>query len=169
METTCKPNNMQYLIVNKYKFEKVNEFKYLGMLIAANNNLTQEINHRLLIANKCYYALKKQLGSHYLSLQTKCKLYKTLLRPIILYGSESWALTKTEENKLKIFERNILRKIYGLVNENGNWCSRYNHELCQLYEDREIIKVIKAGKLRWLGHLYRANVTDPCRKVTFIR
>jgi hypothetical protein len=47
-----------------------------------NNNLTQEINHRLLLAKKCYYGLKKQLGSHYLSLQTKCKLYKTLLRPI---------------------------------------------------------------------------------------
>jgi hypothetical protein len=88
---------MQYLIVNNYKFEKVNEFKYLGTLITANN-LTQEINHRLLLANKCYYGLKKQVGSHYLSLQTKCKLYKTLLTPIILYGSESWALTKTEEN-----------------------------------------------------------------------
>jgi hypothetical protein len=40
---------------------------------------------------------------------TKCKLYKTLLRPIILYGSESWALMKTEENKLKVFE-NMLDK-----------------------------------------------------------
>jgi sorting nexin-29 len=58
MEITCKPNNMQYLIVNNYKFEKVNEFKYLGTLITTNNNLTQ-INHRLLLANKCYYGLKK--------------------------------------------------------------------------------------------------------------
>jgi hypothetical protein len=90
------------------------------------------------------------------------------LRPIILHGSESWALTKTEENKLKIFEK-ILRKIYGPINENGNRRSRYNHELYQLYEDSEIIKVMKAGRLRWLGHLYRANVTDPCRRVTFIR
>jgi sorting nexin-29 len=51
MEITCKPNKMQYLIVDNYKFEKVNEFKYLGMLITANNNLTQEINHRLLLIN----------------------------------------------------------------------------------------------------------------------
>jgi sorting nexin-29 len=41
MEITCKPNSMQYLIVNNYKFEEVNEFKYLGTLITANNNLTQ--------------------------------------------------------------------------------------------------------------------------------
>jgi hypothetical protein len=58
-EITCKPNNMQYLIVNNYKFEKVNEFKYFGTLITANNNSTQEINHRLLLASKCYYGLKE--------------------------------------------------------------------------------------------------------------
>jgi hypothetical protein len=29
------------------------------MLITANNNMTQEMNHRLLLANKCYYGLKK--------------------------------------------------------------------------------------------------------------
>jgi hypothetical protein len=59
MEITCKPNNMQHLIVNNYTFEKVNEFKYLGTLITANNNLTQEINHKLLLANISYYRLKK--------------------------------------------------------------------------------------------------------------
>jgi hypothetical protein len=46
-----------------------------------------------------------------------------------------------KKNKLKIFER----KIYGPINENGNWRSRYNHELYQLYEDSEIIKAIKSG------------------------
>jgi hypothetical protein len=55
---------------------------------------------------------------------------------MILYGSESWKLTKTEESKVKIFER----KIYGPINENDNWRRRYNHELFQLYEDSEIIK-----------------------------
>jgi hypothetical protein len=74
-------------------------------------------------------------------------LYKTLLRPVIVNGIESWALMKTEENKLKIFER----KIYGPINEDCNWRSRYNHELYQLYGDSEIIKVIDAGRLRWLG------------------
>jgi hypothetical protein len=83
--------------------------------------------------------------------------------------SESWALTKTEGNKINTFERKILRKIYGQINENGSWRSRDNHELYQLYEYSEIIKVIKTGRLRWLGHLYRANETDPCRKVTFTK
>jgi hypothetical protein len=34
----------------------------------------------------------------------------TLVRPIILYGSESWTLTKADEEKLRIFERRITEK-----------------------------------------------------------
>jgi hypothetical protein len=79
------------------------------------------------------------------------------------------ALAKTEENKLKVFERKILRKIYGPISKHSNWHSRYNHELYQLYEYSEIIKVTKAGRLRWLGHLYRANGTDPFRIVTLTK
>jgi hypothetical protein len=40
------------------------------------------------------------------------------MRPVVLYGSESWTLTKADEEKLRIFERRILR-IYGPTCENG--------------------------------------------------
>jgi hypothetical protein len=46
----------------------------------------------------------------------KYKIYKTLIRPVVLYGCESWTVTKTDEGKLSIFfERKILRKIYGPI------------------------------------------------------
>jgi hypothetical protein len=41
---------------------------------------------------------------------------------------------------LNTFERKILRKIYGLIQENGVWRKRYNHELCNLYNDVELPK-----------------------------
>jgi hypothetical protein len=53
-----------------------------------------------------------------------------LLRAAVLYGSESWNLTKAEEEKLRIFERRILRKIYGPTCENGVWRIKY----CYIYE-----------------------------------
>ena len=50
--------------------------------------------------------LKRQFSSRYLSLQTKTELYKALLRPIIIYGCESWALIKMQKNKFRVFEKN---------------------------------------------------------------
>jgi hypothetical protein len=43
------------------------------------------------------------------------------LQPVLSYGSESWVVTKADENKRKVFARKILRKIYGLTNNNGEW------------------------------------------------
>jgi hypothetical protein len=95
-------------------------------------------------------------------------LYKTLIRPIHTYGSECQPLSKTDGNMLQIFERRILRMIYGPIIKDGIWRTRYkyNIELHMLYDESDIIKVIKLGRLRWLGHLFRMQELDPCRKLT---
>jgi hypothetical protein len=116
-----------------------------------------------------YYGLKNQLRSHYISIKTKCKLYKTLIKPVLLYGCETWAMGKNDESKISIFERKVLRKIYGPVNDKGKWQIRYNNELYQLLGEPDIIKEVQARRVRWLGHLFRGNESNPCRKLRFKR
>ena len=43
---------------------------------------------------------------------------------------------------------------YGPINNNGIWRTRYGDELYTLYNELDIGKVIKIGRLRWLGHLF---------------
>jgi hypothetical protein len=86
-----------------------------------------------------------------------------------MYGNESWPLSKKDENLLQIFERRILRSIYGPINEGGIWRIRYNNELYKLYNESDIVRVIKIGRLRWLGHLFRIQELDPCRKLTLYK
>ena len=38
-----------------------------------------------------------------------------MIRPIVTYSSETWTVTAKDENNLRIFERQILRKIFGPV------------------------------------------------------
>jgi hypothetical protein len=64
--------------------------------------MNMEINHRIKIGNKCYYGLQKLLRSKLLKKERqKGKIYE-IVKPIVLYGSESWILTKLNE-KLKKF------------------------------------------------------------------
>ena len=44
--------------------------------------------------------------------------------------------------------------IYGPVNDNGIWRTRYNNELYTLYDELDIVKVIKTGRFSWLGRLF---------------
>jgi hypothetical protein len=143
------------------------EFKYLGSLIInSNNSIIVEINHRILLGNRCYYGLRNLLQSRLLNKGTKCKIYKALIKPVVLYGSESWSLTKADEEKLRTFERRILRRIYCTC-ENGVWRIKYNDELYGLYKDLDIVSVIKVATLTWLGHLVRMEENSPCKKITF--
>jgi hypothetical protein len=45
---------------------------------------------------------------------------KTIIRPVVTYGSETWMTNTKHEKKLKIFERKILRSIYGPVQDTNN-------------------------------------------------
>ena len=59
----------------------------------------------------------------------------------------------------------ILRTIYVHINGNGVWRTRYNNELYTLYDELYTVKVIKIGRLKWLGHLFRMQELDPCRNL----
>jgi hypothetical protein len=61
-----------------------------------------------------------------LTRKIKIRLYLTLIRPVLTYGAETWAATESELQKLLVFERKILRKIYGPVKDRDNWRIRTN-------------------------------------------
>jgi hypothetical protein len=65
------------------------------------NGVSLEIQRRIQTANRCFFGLRKHLQSSHLSRQTKFIIHKTLIRPVLLYGSETWVLTKKlrEENQ----------------------------------------------------------------------
>jgi hypothetical protein len=58
---------------------------------------------------------------------------------VLAYGPETWVLSKSDENILGVFERKILRAIFGPTNENGEWRIKYNNELYTLYKENYIV------------------------------
>jgi hypothetical protein len=86
----------------------------------------------------------------------KIKIYKTVILPVVLYGCETWSLTLREENRLRVFENRVLRRIFGPKREeDGSWRKSHNGELHSLYSSPNIVRVIKSRGLRWAGHAAR--------------
>jgi hypothetical protein len=54
-----------------------------------------------------------------------------------------------------MFERKILQRIYGPIQDGGCWCPRWNNELYSLYKEPNIVEDIKFRRLGWAGHITR--------------
>jgi hypothetical protein len=48
-----------------------------------------------------------------LSTDLKIKIYRTITLPVVLYGCETWSLIFWEEPRLRVFEKRVLRRIFG--------------------------------------------------------
>jgi len=92
--------------------------------------------------------------SRALNRSSKLKIYKSLISPVLNYGCEAWTLINRNELCLRIYERKILRKIFGPVqNEDGSWRIKMNYELNKLTEKADIVRFIKSIRIAWLGHV----------------
>jgi hypothetical protein len=63
------------------------------------------------------------------------------------------------------FERQILRKIFGPVNIDNMWRIQNNMETDNLIEGADIVRFIKAQKIKWLGHIQRMDEARPTGKL----
>jgi len=73
----------------------------------------------------------------------------------VTYASETWILKEAIIQKLLVFERKILRRIFGPTKENPIWRVKTNEELDKLIKHKNIINYIKAQRLSWFGHIQK--------------
>ena len=138
--------------------ETVPSFKYLGNVIDKEGRISECVKDRIQAGNRTnaanYYIIKSKIIKRVVKMQ----IYRTLKRPVATFGAETWTLTKSDENILRIFERKIMQKIYGLIQEGDIWRIRHNEELNILMNGEDIVKFTKAQRIRWLGHVKRMEV-----------
>jgi len=83
--------------------------------------MEEEIKEKIALGNKAFFAHKKIFQSKLISKNVKLKLYFSVIRPVVTDACEIWILKETIANRLMVFERKILRKIFGPTYENGSW------------------------------------------------
>jgi hypothetical protein len=111
------------------------------------NDVGLEIQRSIQAVNRCFCSLRKHLWSSHLARQFT--IYKTLICPDLLYGSETLVLTKKEENRLLV--------------KNSRWCvyrSRYKIEVDREFNSPNVIGVVIKNKLRYTGHMIIRGAED---------
>jgi hypothetical protein len=90
-----------------------------------------------------------------LSRKLKVKIYKTIILPVIWYRCDTWSLTLREEHRLRVFDKRVLRKIFGPTRDEvtGEWRKLHNGELHNLNSSPDIIGQIKSRRMRWAGYV----------------
>ena len=95
-----------------------------------DNSIDEEVKERIAAGNRAFHVHKKLFTSKLISRNVKLQLYNTLIRPTVTYASETWVLKENMINKLMIFERKLMRKIFGLIRSNdGYWRIKNNQEI----------------------------------------
>jgi hypothetical protein len=117
------------------------------------NDVRLEIQRRIQTANRCFFRLSKHLQSSQRSRQTKFTIHKTLIYPVLLYGSEPWVLTKKEENQYlrgRFSQRYAARKSKMVPTGEGTTTNSIKS-----------LNVTKTSRLRDAGHLIRRPKSLP--------
>ena len=71
-------------------------------------------------------------------------LENNIIRPVVVYGSECSVLTENTKQKLLVFEKKILRRIFGPTQKaNGEWRLKTNEELEKAINNENIVRYIK--------------------------
>ena len=89
------------VMLNGEALDEVDQFKYLGSVIAANDGVEADLHHRVNEGCKVLGALKGVMKNRGLGMNVKKVLY--LKVPTVMYGSESWGMKVTERQKLNVF------------------------------------------------------------------
>ena len=126
------------------KIEKVNDFKYLGCYTTTSYDMDLRIGQAWGAMNSLNKVWKSNIKS-----ATKTKVFKASVESILLYGSDSWSVTKTLSKKLDGTYTRKLRKAFNI-----SWSQHITNKM--LYGNLPYVSsIVRKRRLTLAGHVFR--------------
>jgi len=135
-------------------------------MVNTDSSIEEEIKERIAAGKRVFHVHKKLFTSKLISRNVKLRLSNMLIRPTVTEASETWVLKENMINKLMIFERKVMRKIFGHTrSDDGYWRIKSNQEISDILKGKNIIGFIKKKRLNWLGHVERMAEDNNVQKI----
>jgi len=133
------------------KLKKVDHFKYLGSVVSADGSCEEEIRRRVQAGWQSWRRTSGVLCDRKLSARLKGKIYKCVVRPAILYGMETVAVTGRMEEKMEAAELKMVRWALGVTLKD----KVKNKYIWGTAKITRIGEKLRGERLRWFGHVKR--------------
>ena len=129
----------------------MDEFRYPGSIVSKTGGTEEDIQARIGKARQVFVMLRLIWRSTSLTTGTKLSVLGSTVKAVLLYGAETWRLTKELKQKLQVFIDKCLRSILRIW-----WLRRIrNDELWRQTGQRRIEEEIKERAWRWIGQTLR--------------
>ena len=127
---------------------------YLGYMAKEDGKCDKEIKRRIGIARTAFESMAKIITSRNISIELRSRIAKCYIWSTLLYGAETWTLTKVTSNRLEAFEMWLYRRMLRI-----SWKEhKTNGEvLHKMKTKRSLLNNIKKRKCQYFGHIIRGN------------
>ena len=134
-----------------------------GSKITADGDHSHEIKRRLLLGRKAMTNLDSILKSREITLLTKVRLVKAMVFSVVMYGCESWTITKAEHQRIDAFELWCWSRLLRVP-----WSARRSNQsiLKEISPDYSLEGLMLKLKLQYFDHLMRR--TDSLEKTLML-
>jgi Reverse transcriptase (RNA-dependent DNA polymerase) len=153
--------NRKPVQIGTEEVEGVTEYVYLGQLVKMENDKTDEIRRRI-AAGWGAFAKYRDILKSKMPMCLKRKVYNQCIQPAMIYGCQTWAVTKRMQDRLKTTQRSMERAMIGVTKRDH----RTNEWVRQQTGVQDIIVRIKQLKWQWAGHVARTIDNRWTRAVT---
>lgn len=129
----------------------MDSFPYLGSIVTPDGGADEDVSSRIKKDKAAFAQLRSVWRSKEIILNTKICIFDSNVKSVLLYGSETWRVTQSINNKLQTFCNRCLRSILGV------WWPRIisNDELLRRTKQKRVGEDIRLRKWRWIGHTLR--------------
>ena len=149
------------ILIDGSPLTKTQEFRYLGSRIAASGDTLPDARARVNAAWLKWREVTGILCDRKMPLYLKSKIYRTVVRPVALYGAECWPATKVHERTLHAMEMRMLRWSLGVTRLDHIM----NENIRKTCGVAPIQEKMREARLRWYGHVSRADANSVAKRV----
>jgi hypothetical protein len=148
----------------------VDEFKYLGTYIVANQPDTgeNEMNHRIQLAYMKFAEMSNLLQNFRINLHTRILFLQSFVRSRLTYACKNWSLTMNQYDRLDYTYRSLLRRM--VRNGFKQIDFRYlitNEQLHSICGTKDVSVFVKSQQLNYASHVVRMPIERSLKQLMF--